>query len=264
MINLHEVIDHALQEILKAKAQVQKIKTAQVRAAPDKDYLKAVAYSWFRAHRVSLVSIVSNPDLSKIDSSYNNILTASDKNASRNTYLDSFRLIKSCLLSLRTSLVVSPSTAVFIDVCPDFSGLTSDGKMIRILTRRWDECQNCMKGGAHLAASVMMGGLLEALFVAKANRLSDKSPLFKAKTTPIDAKTKKPLDLKEWTLRPYIDVGHELGWITKSGKDVAAVLRDYRNYIHPEKERSHGIELGEHDSKMFWEVTKVLTKQLLM
>jgi hypothetical protein len=109
----------------------------------------------------------------------------------------------------------------------------------------------------------MMGGLLEALFVARANRMTNKSALFKAKATPLDSKTKKPIDLRDWTLGPYIDVGHELRWITKSGKDVAAVLRDYRNYIHPEKERSHGIVLTPHDSAMLWDVTKNLARQVL-
>ena len=108
-----------------------------------------------------------------------------------------------------------------------------------------------------------MGGLLEALFVARANLLTNKAALFKAKSTPMDFKTKKPLALTEWTLRPYIDVAAELGWITSSGKDVAAILRDYRNYIHPEKERAHGVNLNEHDSSMFWDVTKSLARQLL-
>jgi hypothetical protein len=66
----------------------------------------------------------------------------------------------------------------------------------------------------------MMGGLLEALFVARANLMTNKTPLFRAKATPIDSKTKKPLALPEWTLRPYIDVAAELGWISRSGKDV--------------------------------------------
>ena len=120
-----------------------------------------------------------------------------------------------------------------------------------------------MTSGAHLAATVMMGGLLEALFVARANALADKSPLFKAKATPLDSKTKHPIALKDWTLRPYIDVGHELGWITKSGKDIAAVLRDYRNLVHPEKQRALGVTLGNHDSGLFWEITKSLSRQLL-
>jgi hypothetical protein len=121
----------------------------------------------------------------------------------------------------------------------------------------------CIEGSAFLAATVMMGGLLEALLVARANRMSDKSPLFAATSTPIDPKTKKPLDLRQWTLAPYIDVSHELGWITRSAKDVAIVLRDYRNYVHPEKERSHGVTLSREDAVMFWELVKTLTRQLL-
>ena len=135
--------------------------------------------------------------------------------------------------------------------------------MNAILERRWNECQGCIRASAPLAAKVMMGGLLEALFVARANVMTNKAPLFRAKATPIDSKTKKPLALPEWTLRPYIDVAAELGWISRSGKDVAAVLRDYRNYIHPEKERAHGVSLNDHDAGMFWEVTKSLARQLL-
>ena len=135
--------------------------------------------------------------------------------------------------------------------------------MREILGDRWRECQLCLQAGAHLAATVMMGGFLEALFVARANQLADKAPLFRAKAAPIDYKTKKAQPLSDWTLRNYIDVGEELKWISKSGKDVAAVLRDYRNYIHPEKQRSHAVTLNGHDAAMFWEITKSLTRQLL-
>ncbi|MCE3272243.1 MAG: hypothetical protein K0S57_2640 [Ramlibacter sp.] len=110
----------------------------------------------------------------------------------------------------------------------------------------------------------MMGGLLEALFVARANRLTNKSALFSAAAAPIDGKTKKALELRHWTLAPYIDVGHELMWISRSAKDIAVVLRDYRNYVHPEKERSHGVTLVQDDAMMLWEVTKGLAKELLL
>ena len=65
-------------------------------------------------------------------------------------------------------------------------------------------------------------------------------------------------------LDSYIKVGNELNWITNSAKDVADVLKEYRNYIHPEKERRHGVMLGLNDSYMFWVVTKALVRQLLM
>ncbi|MDW7761680.1 MAG: hypothetical protein SCM96_13730 [Acidobacteriota bacterium] len=109
----------------------------------------------------------------------------------------------------------------------------------------------------------MAGGLLEALFVSRANKLADKSALFRSPAAPIDGRTQKALNLRQWTLAPYIDVGHDLGWISRSAKDVAAILRDYRNYVHPEKERAYGINLSVDDAAMLWEITKTLSKELL-
>ena len=33
-------------------------------------------------------------------------------------------------------------------------------------------------------------------------------------------------------------------------------MRDYRNYIHPQKELSHGISLVQADAQMLWKITK--------
>ena len=118
-------------------------------------------------------------------------------------------------------------------------------------------------GRTPLAATVMMGGLLEALFVSRANKLIDKSALFRSGVAPIDPRT-KGLDLRQWMLAPYIDVGHDLKWISRSAKDVAAILRDYRNYVHPEKERAHGVTLSADDAAMFWEITKTLGKGIAL
>src|SRR5207248_10885167 len=78
-----------------------------------------------------------------------------------------------------------------------------------------------------------------------------------------DKRTGNPLPLKDWTLKDYIDVAHELRWITQSARDVGGVLRDYRNYIHPQKELSHGITLVPDDAVVLWEVAKSISKQLL-
>lgn len=136
--------------------------------------------------------------------------------------------------------------------------------MREIITRRWNECRRCVGADAHLAAIVMMGGLLEALFVARANKMPDKNPLIKAKSAPKDKSTGKTLNYQEWMLDSYIKVAHELNWITESARDIADVLKGYRNYIHPEKERRHGVALAFNDSSMFWQVTKELVRQLLI
>lgn len=248
-------------ELDRARKIVKGSANRQVRSREDRDILSATAFAWFQSHRKQVQSAAEPTLLEQVDFPYKTILDATARNATKSTYLDAISAAKTALVALRGQLVVA-TQAPPLETPPDFSPLVGDAIMRGILIRRWDECQKCLSVTADLAAIVMMGGLLEALFVARANKMTIKSPLFKAKATPLD-KNQKPIDLRDWTLGPYIDVGHELKWITKSGKDVAAVLRDYRNYVHPEKERSHGIVLNPHDSAMLWDVTKNLARQLL-
>lgn len=262
-MNVAESLSELLRLVERARTNVQNAGHRQIRGLEERAALKSLAFAWFNSHRPSMLALLGADDLEEADRHFRVVLDATDKNAAKATYLEALKSSKGALIVLRGRLVVAGPALTPDDAAPDFSPLASDAVMKRILDRRWDECHRCIAAAAHLAGIVMMGGLLEALFVARANRLRDKSPLFKASVTPMDSKTKKPIELREWTLKYYLDVGHELGWITKSGKDVAAVLRDYRNYVHPEKERSHGVVLGPEDSSILWQVTKGLCRQLL-
>jgi len=261
--SLVDVVDGALREVEAARKRVSSGKSKQVTQADAIDYLKSVGYAWFKSHRPSLQDKAPATELSTVDGHLGRVLVATEKASARTTYVGALKDAKAALIALRSGLLIGPSTSPGFASPPDFSRLASDPTMREILLGRWNECQLCLQAQAHMAATVMMGGFMEALFVARANQLPDKGPMFHTKVTPLDAKTRKPLALSEWTLRHYIDVGQELGWISRSGKDVAAVLRDYRNYIHPEKQRSHGVTLNAYDAAMFWEVTKSLTQQLL-
>ena len=90
----------------------------------------------------------------------------------------------------------------------------------------------------------------------------DESSRITATSAPRD-KAGKTLELKDWTLKNYIDVAHELKWITTTAKDIGEVMRDYRNYIDPQKELSHGITLVECDAQMLWEIAKKMILQIL-
>ena len=231
-----------LGDIERAKRMLQRVKATQVRNVEQRQYLRALALTWFHSRRPALESLLVDDQLRNVDQPFRAILDSSEKLAARATYLNAARDAKSGLIELRGAILSTRAHVTSTsDAVPDFSALAGDSAMNSILTNRWDECMKCVSASAFLAATVMMGGMLEALFVARANRMTDKSPLFTTKNTPIDPKTKKPLDLRQWMLASYIDVAHELGWITRSAKDVAVVLRDYRNYVHPEKERSHGV-----------------------
>ncbi|MGB8472673.1 MAG: hypothetical protein WCE61_01160 [Candidatus Acidiferrum sp.] len=122
--------------------------------------------------------------------------------------------------------------------------------------------QRCLSSNANLAATVMMGGLLESLLLARINGSPDKRGVFTTPAAPRD-KAGRTLALSEWKLLKLVEVAHELTWVTKSAKDVGNVLRDFRNYIHPHKEYTDGVVILEEDAKMFWEVTKSISRHVL-
>lgn len=267
MPDVTETFDAALQEATRARTMVSRITTSQVRTVDAKGALKATALAWFNTHKRALIDQGITLDFSELDFSYSTILEASSKLAAKRTYLDALLHVKQLLVQLRTSALTAAKAALVPqtdDLAPDFSPLAGNEEIRGILTRRWLECRKCVNAEAHLAAIVMMGGLLEALFVARANKMNDKKPLVGATSAPKDKTTGKTINYQEWMLDSYIKVGQELGWITGSAKNVADVLKEYRNYVHPEKERRHGVVLDLNDSEMFWSVTKSLTRQLLL
>jgi len=144
----------------------------------------------------------------------------------------------------------------------DFMRCKYEG-MQRILVARWNECVMCLNANAALAATVMMGGLLEALLLARINRETDKASLFKAKAAPKNPKTGNPKPLTEWMLNDFIQVLAEVKWITVVAGSVGGVLRDYRNYIHPQKQLSHNVHLTPEDAALFWEISKSITRQVV-
>lgn len=263
MADLLSDVEDLLAEIDRVRKLLSRLKVRQVRNAEHRDLLKATALSWFRTRRPDMAAGLSPDLVLAIDRPYQSILDASERDAATRTFLRAAKSAKEALVAARTAILTAAPATRTADLVPDFAPLASDATMQAILLRRWEECRRCLNAGAPLAATVMMGGLLEALFVSRANTLADKSQLFASSAAPIDPKTKRKLDLRHWTLGPYIDVGHDLKWISRSAKDVAAILRDYRNYVHPEKERSHGIALSPDDATMFWEVTKSLSRELL-
>jgi hypothetical protein len=76
------------------------------------------------------------------------------------------------------SASINKETVTTAETLPDFSPLTADVQMQVILNNRWEECLRCIAGKAPLAATVMMGGLLETLLLSRINKESDQSKDF--------------------------------------------------------------------------------------
>lgn len=260
-----EVVEEALSAIDKLKRSIAKGQSKQVSAAAERAVAKATSLAWLRSQAPLLPN--GTPGVEDISASYRELLEFSDRSITRARYKSHLRDLRRSLLTLRSSVIEHPSALdpqhAFEEPAPDFSPLVSDPAMRLILDRRWDETALCLRAGANLAATVMMGGLLEALLLSRLNHMGDKSPAFAAASAPKNKKTGKAAELKLWKLQDFIEVAHELGWIRQSGRDVGHVLRDYRNYVHPAKEHSHGMTISADDASMFWILFQSLANQIL-
>ena len=262
-------IGAAIDEVTKVRQSVMRKKSKQVTSADEIDRLKSIAFTWCKTHRPSVAAHPSCPDLELVDSAYRQVMESTGRHAARSTYVKALRTAKEALIAIRSFVVITQNSATeapsknhTTDEPPDFAVLVADRQMQAILARRWSEVQQCIGATAYLAATVMMGGLLESLLLARINVSPNKASVFQAQHAP-RGKNGKTSVLSDWKLTSMVEVACELGWITKSAKDVGHVLRDFRNYIHPHKEHTDGIQISGEDADMFWEVTKSISRQVL-
>lgn len=259
-----EAVEAAINEVTKRRKLVTARKSKQVYATDEIASLKAVAFAWLQNHQPIVAAHRAKPDLTTVNDIYSEILDATAGYAARTTYRKALQRAKAELIIIRSQIVKAPpALAATPDSPPNFAPLATNPIMQAILQRRWHEVQQCMGCDANLAATVMMGGLLESLLLARMNGSPNIGAVFTAKAAPKDRKTKQPLAFGDWKLAHMIEVAHELKWVTKSAKDIGNVLRDFRNYIHPHKEFTDKITIGTDDAKMFWEVAKLITRQVL-
>jgi hypothetical protein len=245
-------------DIDKLRAVVGHVRGKQVTSVETKAHIKAVAQGWFNTYKPTAVG----KDVALIDTLFGSLLTAAEKSPSATKIRKQLKDLRGQLVLLQTDLIRAPLQAIPArDAAPPFASV-SNPLMQAILVRRWDECLACLSAGAPMAATVMMGGLLESLFLARINREPNQAPIFTAQTAPKD-KQGKTFPLNQWMLGSYIAVTHELGWISQSGRDVSEVLQNYRNYIHPQKELSRQASLTLDDARMFWAVFKAIARRLL-
>ena len=260
-------LDTAIKEAKRLRRALHKRSSVQIQSNTENKLIESTAHSWFNTHRAGMRLAMGESDLAPVDANYSFMLAACEGAATRKGYLTRLKAVTDRLVELKSeraldfaALSAQPLTS---DRPPAFATLILDIRMQEILARRWDECIACVQTEAPLAATVMMGGLLEALLFARVNRESDKSRIFKSTGAPKDKKTGKTLPLSEWTLQHYINVAHELTWISRSALDISTVLRDYRNYIHPQKQLSHDVFLKRDDAELFWGVCKSLSRQVI-
>jgi len=227
----------ALGDVDRLRGVLRKKRTPQVASRDECDLVKATALTWFNTHRQSFDAATT--EASAADDLYRKLLTAGDRQTSRKVYFALLKDLRELLIALKSAVVTLAAPAPSTDAPPDFRALANPD-MKSVLVERWNECARCVSAPAPMAATVMMGGLLETLLLARINLEANKAPVFTATTAPRD-RGGKTLLLNEWSLKDYI----------------------FRNYIHPHKQLSHGVHLRDDDAALFWDVCKTITRQLL-
>jgi hypothetical protein len=261
-----EGIDAAIDAGTRLKKILAKGTSHQVRNQDELGLMKAVAMTWLRQHRSLFGAGAGVPTLVAVDAEHQALLELSARGPTRARCKKAVKAALDLLVKLRTEVVANPALAPArpsMSPVPDWSVLIAAPGMQTILTRRWTETVRCIEAGSYLAATVMMGAMLEGLLLARVNSLADKRPVFTAASTPRERATGNPKRLDEWTLYDFISVAHDVGWIRQAARDVGQVLRDYRNFIHPSKELSEGVHIQEPDCAMFWTLFQSLVAQLL-
>ncbi|MCR9263039.1 MAG: hypothetical protein NXH86_02720 [Flavobacteriaceae bacterium] len=101
----------------------------------------------------------------------------------------------------------------------------------RILIRDYIEMNNCLEAKAFKAVLVLSGSIIEALLLE-----------FLLNNPPSGTTKNKIGKLKFIEL---IDLSESVGLISKTTKDLSSVIREYRNYVHPNKELRSKSEINE-------------------
>jgi hypothetical protein len=266
MPTISEALDQAISAVERLRKSLSKPRTRQVSAHDEQAIIKATVMAWFSTSKPLMKALPGDGLLQAINSQYRATLEAAEKATLRSRYLGELKTLKSSLVKLRSHVLALTISGGLLEIenpdPPEFFRLIPDPAMQTILNRRWNETWRCFGAGAYLASTVMMGAILEALLLARINGLSDKSPVFTSKCAPRD-ESGKTLPLQKWTLNSYIDVAHDLSWINKASRDIGIVLRDYRNFIHPEKELSKGIMVGEPECRMFGVILVALADEII-
>lgn len=256
-------IEAALEEGQGLASRIRSTAGAQTRSKKLRSEIKSFCLDWFHRHRPVIAGLLAPEHLRPIDREFQDLLAGAGRLTLRTKLLASVKAVIRLLGQLQAEHAIALAAASAAgNAEPSFVSIAADETMRTILARRWRECAICVEYEAPLASAVMIGGLLEGLLLARILRLADRGPVFRARNAPRDKKG-EPVALSHWGLRDFLAVAYELGWISKTTRDIGEIVRDYRNWIHPDKEYTLRAKFSPADAKTIWAIAQSIIAQIL-
>lgn len=143
---------------------------------------------------------------------------------------------------------------------PEFSSFIHDTTLEEILKNRWEEAQTAVHAKCYLSAVIMMGSILETCLLSAVT--SNMREANQSQSAPQTAQGKPKL-FREWSLSDLITVAHDCEWIQPDTKDFSHALREYRNMVHPMKQKEKAFNPDVDTCAICWEVVKATINDLV-
>ena len=127
-------------------------------------------------------------------------------------------------------------------------------KSEEILRLLWSEVERCLRAEAYLAATIMMGSLLEGVLFFLLQENSEAAR--QCSCAPKNKKDGKVKDFAEWKLGEMIAAAREMEWIGHGITTLSKSVRDFRNSVHPAKQLKNSESPGRSVAIISWQIVQ--------
>lgn len=140
----------------------------------------------------------------------------------------------------------------------DLCNLQIDPDMLGVIEMRVKEIELCIKNKISLAAIFLIGSSLEGILLTYAKN----NPELYNKSISSPKSSGKVITFEKWTLSDLINVSKEVGFILEDGKKFSIILRDFRNYIHPNEQIKSQFKPDSETTLLCYQTFKLILYQL--
>ncbi|MDP2193951.1 MAG: hypothetical protein Q8K36_05450 [Alphaproteobacteria bacterium] len=140
-----------------------------------------------------------------------------------------------------------------------FKDLPIDSNLVELLEYRYKEACECLINNIPLAATILIGSILEGALFAVA--IKNPKRFNQAPTAPKNSEGKVK-EFNDWTLSDFINVAHSIGVLKLDTKDFSHALRTFRNYIHIQQQQKSKFDPDKHTAKICLQVLEKAITEL--
>ena len=136
---------------------------------------------------------------------------------------------------------------------PDLEKLPVEAEVAEIIEARLIEVQIVFQVRGYLSVIFLCGSVLEAILLGSARKDPERFGRSAACPKKRDGAKKK---IHDWSLSELIDVACDIGLIKQDVKKFSHVLRDFRNYIHPNEQIKSGFAPDQYTAQLCFQTLK--------